>query len=91
MASAASSEPWEQLYLATEGFGGGGLAEGATVGSQFGVQLLGVVSVALWTAVATFVIIKVLKPITGLRVDTETEVEGLDLSSHGERGYYEIG
>ncbi len=66
-------------------------AEGATVASQFGVQLLGVGSVVVWTGVATFVIIKVLKPITGLRVDTETEIEGLDINAHGERGYYEIG
>ena len=77
--------------LATEAFGGGGLAEGATVASQFGVQLLGVGSVIVWTGVATLVLIKVLKPITGLRVDTETEIEGLDINAHGERGYYEIG
>ena len=28
---------------------------------------------------------------TGLRVDTKTEIEGLDINAHGERGYYEIG
>ena len=78
-------------FLAHESLGGGGLSEGATMASQFGVQLLGVGAVIVWTAVASIVIIKVLKPITGLRVDTETEIEGLDINSHGERGYYEIG
>ena len=77
--------------LATEALGGGGLAEGATVASQFGVQLLALAAVIAWTAVATVVIIKLVKPLTGLRVDTETEIEGLDLTAHGERGYYEIG
>ena len=77
-------------FLAHEALGGGGLAEGVTVVSQFGTQLLGVVAVVAWTGVATFAIIKVLKPLTGLRVDTETEIEGLDLNAHGERGYYEL-
>ncbi len=78
-------------FLAHEALGGGGLAEGATMASQFGVQLLGVVAVVAWTGIASFVIIKVLKPMTGLRVDTETEIEGLDINAHGERGYYELG
>ena len=78
-------------FLAHEALGGGGLAEGTTMLSQFGVQLLGVVAVVAWTGAATFAIIKVLKPITGLRVDAETEIEGLDINTHGERGYYEIG
>ncbi len=78
-------------FLAHESLGGGGLPEGATMLSQFFVQLLGVVAVVAWTGIATFAIIKVLKPMTGLRVDTETEIEGLDLNAHGERGYYELG
>ena len=51
----------------------------------------GVGSVVGWTAVATFVIIKVPKPMTGLRVDTGTEIEGLDINAHGERGCHEFG
>jgi len=49
-----------------------------------------VVAVIAWTGVATFVIIKVLKPMTGLRVDAETEIEDVVLTapdvSHTEFG-----
>lgn len=73
--------------LATGAFGGSGLAEGTTVISQFGVQLLGVVVVALWSILATFGIVKVVQSICGLRVNDEDEVEGLDYVQHGEVGY----
>jgi Amt family ammonium transporter len=74
-------------FLATAAFQGLGLAEGATVGSQLGVQAIGVVSVAVWSAVATYVIIKVADAMFGLRVSEEDEIEGLDITAHGERGY----
>jgi Amt family ammonium transporter len=74
-------------FLATSAFQGLGLAEGMTVGSQLGVQAIGVVAVAAWSAVATFVIIKIADAIFGLRVPEEDEIEGLDITSHGERGY----
>jgi len=38
----------------------------------------------VWCAVATFVILMIVKAITGLRVDRDTEREGLDLALHGE-------
>jgi Amt family ammonium transporter len=41
----------------------------------------------LWTAVASAIILMVARAIVGLRVDEQTEVEGLDLAEHGERGY----
>jgi Amt family ammonium transporter len=74
-------------FLATVGFGGAGLAEGVTVGSQFMTQALGVVVVAFWSVIATAVIVLVTKAIIGLRVTTDEEIEGLDFSSHGETGY----
>lgn len=74
-------------FLATATFQGLGLAEGMTIGSQLGVQALGVVSVAIWSAVASYVIIKIADGIFGLRVAEEDEIEGLDITSHGERGY----
>ncbi len=73
--------------LATGTFGGGGLAEGVTVMSQLGVQITGVVVVALWSIVATFGIVKVTQAMCGLRVTDEDEVEGLDYVQHGEIGY----
>ena len=54
---------------------------GMTVGKQLGVQVIGIVSVAVWSAVATFVIVKLADGIFGLRVPEEEEIEGLDITS----------
>ncbi|WP_170432358.1 ammonium transporter [Ruegeria arenilitoris] len=50
-------------------------------------QLGGLVIVGVFTSVVTFVLIKVVALVTPLRVDAETETNGLDLSVHGERAY----
>ena len=42
----------------------------------------------IWTAFASYTILKVAGVFGGLRVSEEHEVEGLDLSQHGERGYH---
>ncbi len=70
--------------------GGNGLAEGMTIGSQLGVQALGIIIVAIWSAVLTAIIVVVLKMFLTFRVDEETEVQGLDLALHGERGYHNM-
>ncbi len=54
---------------------------------QFVVQLIGVVSVAIFSGVLTWVIAKVVAITIGLRVSEEEEIDGLDISTHGERGY----
>ena len=74
-------------FLATAAFGGAGLADGVGAGSQFISQLVGVVAVLIWSVIATFVIVKIAEVITGLRVDEDAEMEGLDTSAHGETGY----
>jgi len=74
-------------FLALESFQGLGLAADFTVAKHFGVQLTGVVSVAVWSAIATFVLIKITQAIVGLRASDEQLVEGMDISEHGERGY----
>ncbi|WP_372572803.1 ammonium transporter [Ruegeria jejuensis] len=50
-------------------------------------QLGGLVIVGLFTVVATVVLVKLVALVTPLRVDAETETNGLDLSVHGERAY----
>jgi Amt family ammonium transporter len=50
-------------------------------------QLGGLVVVGIFTIVVTFILIKVTQAIVPLRVDEETEVNGLDLAVHGERAY----
>jgi Amt family ammonium transporter len=74
-------------FLALPGFGGLGLADGVTAGAQFMVQVKSVVITVLWTAVASAVILMVVRAVVGLRVNQDVEVEGLDLAEHGERGY----
>lgn len=68
-------------------FSGQGYAEGMTMTSQFKVQVIGVLSTFVYTAVVTFIILKLVDIMVGLRVDDEQEVQGLDLSQHDERGY----
>jgi Amt family ammonium transporter len=54
---------------------------------QVGVQFIGVVATLVYTAVVTFVLLKLINAVMGLRVATEEEVEGLDLVMHNEKGY----
>lgn len=68
-------------------WGGSGYAEGMNMGSQLSVQLIGVIATIVFTAVATFVILKIVDALLGLRVTEEQEVEGLDINQHDERGY----
>lgn len=68
-------------------FSGQGLAEGATIASQFQVQLIGVLASAAYTAGVTYGILKIVDMMLGLRVSQDDETEGLDLNQHNERGY----
>jgi Amt family ammonium transporter len=52
--------------------------------AQVGIQLYGIVWTILWSAIASAVILKVIDLLIGLRVNRETEVDGLDLNLHGE-------
>ncbi|WP_421682687.1 ammonium transporter [Stutzerimonas urumqiensis] len=71
--------------FAAPALGGFGTVE--DIAAQFLVQLEGVVFTVIYTAVVTYVILKVLDMVMGLRVSEEQETIGLDLSSHNERGY----
>ncbi len=68
-------------------FSGQGFAEGMAMLSQLKVQATGVVSVLVYTAVITYIVLKLVDLMVGLRVDAEQETYGLDLSQHDERGY----
>ena len=69
-------------------FSGYGFADGiSSMGGQVKVQLIGIFATLAYTVVLTFVILKVVDVLTGLRVDSDEETEGLDLVLHDERGY----
>jgi Amt family ammonium transporter len=72
---------------ASDALGGKGLAEGVTIASQVMTQFWGVLITVVWTAVASVIILLLLKMLIGLRVSEEEETEGLDLALHDERGY----
>jgi Amt family ammonium transporter len=57
------------------------------MGAQLLVQGETVLTTIVWTAVATTISIYVAKAVTGLRVTSDVEREGLDLGEHGERAY----
>jgi len=67
--------------------GGAGLAEGMTIGSQLWIQAKGVIFTLAYTGILSFVILKIIDVVMGLRVTDEQETEGLDLALHDERGY----
>lgn len=69
-------------------FGGMGLDEGVSIGSQFVVQLIGCLATIAYCGVLSWVILKAVNAIVPVRVNEEEETQGLDLVLHDERGYY---
>lgn len=65
----------------------GGTVEGLNMGKQFGIQAFAAVGAAVYTLIVSFIILKVIDLVSGLRVDEETETSGLDVGEHGEVGY----
>ncbi|MFP6797853.1 MAG: ammonium transporter [Pseudomonas sp.] len=71
--------------FAAPALGGFGTVE--DIPAQLWIQFEGVAFTVLYTAVVTFVILKVIDLVMGLRVSEEEETIGLDLALHNERGY----
>ena len=65
----------------------GGFGSVEDIGGQVWIQIVGVLVTVVYTGIVTFVILKVLDLVMGLRVSEEAESVGLDLSEHNERGY----
>ena len=65
----------------------GGFGTVEDIGAQVWIQIVGVLVTVVYTGIVTFVILKVLDLVMGLRVSEESETVGLDLSEHNERGY----
>jgi Amt family ammonium transporter len=80
--SISNSEGIYATVLATDPGFTLGLLEGNA--RQMGIQVVGIAATVAWCAVATFAILRLVDAIMGLRVDVETEYNGLDLAQHGE-------
>ena len=65
----------------------GGFGTVTDIGAQVWIQIKGVGFTVIYTAIVTFIILKVLDAVMGLRVTEEEESVGLDLAQHNERGY----
>jgi Amt family ammonium transporter len=68
------------------GSGAAGIAEGGAL-VQLKIQLLGIIVIAAWTAIATYIIIKSISVFTDIRVSDDVEAEGVDINEHNEQGY----
>ena len=74
-------------FFLSQNLGGTGYAEGMGMGSQLGAQLLGVGVTLIWSAIMTVIIALMVSVLFPMRVSEETEREGLDIASHGERAW----
>ncbi|ARC87333.1 ammonium transporter [Rhodovulum sp. MB263] len=74
--------------LGSEALGGQGFAEGVGTIGQTIIQAEAVLVTIVWCAVVSLIAYKIVDMIVGLRVDTDSERQGLDLTSHGEAAYH---
>jgi len=58
--------------------------------ASMGTQVIGVLATGIYTAVVSYILLKVIGIFSSLRASDETEQQGLDLAQHGERGYNNI-
>ena len=65
------------------GFGG----DNTSIPEQLVAQIIGVVATILYSGIVSFIILKAVDAVIGLRVTEDEEAEGLDLAQHDERGY----
>ena len=70
-----------QPFLAGPGDGS------VALGAQLWVQIFSVLVTIVWAGIGTLVVGLIVKTLVGLRVTEEAEVDGLDISEHGERAY----
>ena len=73
--------------LMSSNFGGVGFDEGMSAFDHIKIQIYSVLVTLIWTAVFTYIILKIISLITPLRVSEDEEITGLDTTSHGESGY----
>jgi Amt family ammonium transporter len=74
------------IFVSTA-FNGIGYPEKVTMGEQFVTQLIGVFATAVWSGLLTWILLKLVDAIAGMRVAGDEETEGLDTVLHNEKGY----
>jgi Amt family ammonium transporter len=74
------------VFIASN-LGGVGLPEGVSMGKQVLAQVVGTAVTIVYCAIVSWVLLKLVDVMVGLRVSEEQETQGLDISLHDERGY----
>jgi len=75
--------------FAAKSLGGLGL-DGVSIADQVSVQVLAVLVTVVWSALFSYIILKLIDKFIGLRVSADEEVEGLDIVLHEETGYHNL-
>lgn len=68
-------------------FSGQGYNEGMTMASQVQVQIVGILATLVYTAIVSYILLKLVDNLLTLRVNEEQELQGVDLVEHDEKGY----
>jgi Amt family ammonium transporter len=68
---------------------GGSIAD-LDIGAQLGIQVYGGIFAVVYTAIVSYIVLKIVDMLVGLRVDEDGERQGLDITDHGEEGYHGI-
>jgi Amt family ammonium transporter len=69
-------------------FSGNGFSDGvSTIGGQLGIQFAGIAATFVYTAIVSWILLRVVDAIVTVRVDQDDETAGLDIVLHDERGY----
>jgi Amt family ammonium transporter len=76
--------------FAASSLGGLGLVDGVSIFDQVSIQALAVVTTIIWSAGFSYIILKLIDKFIGLRVSSESEIEGLDIVLHEETGYHNL-
>jgi Amt family ammonium transporter len=74
-------------FLTAESYGGIGFDEGSSFSDLMTTQVIGVISVGLFTLVGSIILLLITRSIFGLRVSDDSQEEGLDVAEHGQSGY----
>ena len=74
--------------FAAEVLGGAGFGDGiSSIGGQLLTQATGINATIVYGGIVSFILLKILDSVMGLRVDQDEEAEGLDVVLHDERGH----
>ena len=74
-------------FLTSESYGGIGYDEGSSFSDLMTTQVIGAVSVGLFTLIGSVILLLITRSIFGLRVSDDSQEEGLDVAEHGQSGY----